>query len=88
MHNELEPKLEPELELDLTRLHTTPLGDERIRKNLGLTADTDSVGYCRELISGGCEVSIKGKNHYFSAGGVLITVNSRSLTIITAHKIR
>ena len=74
-------------ELDLARLHTTPLGERRIRQNLGLPEDTDPVGYCRELISGGCEVKIKGKNHYFSADGVRITVNSRSLTIITAHKV-
>ena len=73
--------------LDLARLHTTPLGERRIRQNLGLPEDTDPVGYCRELISDDCEVIIKGKNHYFSAGGVRITVNSRSLTIITAHKV-
>ena len=28
-------------ELDLARLHTTPLGERRIRQNLGLPAEPD-----------------------------------------------
>ncbi len=72
----------------LSRLHTTPLGAERIRRNLGLGPDVqDPVAWCREKICAEhAVVSRAGKNWYAAAGGCIITVNAASHTIITAHK--
>ncbi len=69
-------------------LHTTPLGAERIRKNLNLEGSTDVVDFCRCLVLDDFAIfERKGKNWYVTSGGVRITVNANSNTIITAHKI-
>lgn len=71
---------------NLERLHTTPLGIERIRKNLSLKKETDVVEWCREKIrQKGTTVVREGKNWYAVADDCEITVNARSFTIITAH---
>lgn len=71
------------------RLRTTEMGMERIRRNLGLSRDTDPVEFCRGLIEGaGCVIYRQGKNFYCENGGVRVTVNAGSLTIITAHEIK
>lgn len=72
----------------LSRLHTTPMGAERIRRNLGLGTDVqDVVAWCRNEISAEqVVISRAGKNWYVSSGGCVITVNAASHTIITAHK--
>ncbi len=71
---------------ELQRLHTTPLGEERIRRNLSLQCG-DVTAWCRELICAqDAVVSRQGKNWYICLDGVILTVNARSLTIITAHK--
>lgn len=68
-------------------LHTTPLGEERIRKNLGLEAGVNTVEFCkREIISDKCTMVKEGKNWYCSNHGIRITVNSFSYTIITAKR--
>ena len=78
-----------DLPFDLALLHTTDMGVDRIRRNLGLPGDADPVAYCRGLIaSEGCAVSRQGKNYYCEKGGVRVTVNAGSLTIITAHMVR
>ena len=70
----------------LERLHTTELGEARIRNNLALTAG-DAVAWCREAIcSPKAVISRRGKNWYISAEQVHLTVNARSYTIITAHR--
>lgn len=70
----------------LNRLHTTPMGAERVRNNLGLGA-VDVVAWCREQIAApGTVITRRGKNWYAEAEGCRITVNAGSLTIITAHK--
>ena len=76
------------LRAHLAELHTTPLGAERIRRNLGLGPDVqDPVAWCREKIGGEhAVISRAGKNWYAAAGGCIITVNAASYTIITAHK--
>ncbi len=75
------------LRSNLNRLHTTPLGVERIRKNLKI-GDVDVVEYCRKIISDkNCNIHKNGKNFYCEAGNVVITVNSFSYTIITAKQI-
>ncbi len=76
-----------ELLKDIDKLHTTVRGVVRIKKNLDI--DSDSVEYCRALIlAPGAEIKRKGKNWYVSVEGVVITVNARSNTIITAHRVR
>lgn len=79
--------MEKTLLANIDRIHTTELGVERIRKNLGLDAD-DPVAWCREKIRHADSIDRKGKNWYVFADNVKITVNAHSYTIITAHKER
>ena len=73
---------------NISQLHTTPMGLERIRRNLNLGKDgTDLVAWCRERICDErCEIIRNGKNWYCRIDGCIITVNAYSYTIITAHK--
>jgi len=68
-------------------LHTTPLGKERVKRNLGLKTN-DIVGWCKAEVSKADEKSVirKGKNWYIYGDGYVITINAHSNTIITAHK--
>ncbi len=69
-------------------LHTTPMGADRIKRNLKLDAD-DVVRYCKDLIlSKHCGISRQGKNWDCQIGNTRITVNSYSHTIITARIIK
>ena len=71
---------------NLSKIHTTGLGADRIRKNLEL-GDIDVEEWCREHISSGsADINKAGKNWYVRSGDVVITVNAGSYTIITAHK--
>ena len=78
-----------ELLQNLDKLHTTPMGVARIRRNLGLGDDIpDVVVWCKNQIeSKDVDITRKGKNWYCMIGGCIITVNAYSYTIITAHKI-
>ena len=70
------------------RIHTTEMGAERIRRNLGLPDRTDAVAWCRMKIqSPGASVERRGKNWYIRTDGCEITVNASSYTVITAHRI-
>ena len=72
---------------NINRIHTTPMGIDRIKRNLQL-ADIDVIDYCTKLISDTkCSIYMRGKNWYCEIDGVKITVNEKSYTIITAHKI-
>lgn len=73
---------------NIKKLHTTPMGVERIRRNLGLGDDVkDVVEWCRERIElAETNIARKGKNWYCRIDGCVITVNAYSFTIITAHK--
>ena len=73
-----------DLQNNLSKLHTTELGIERIKKNLSLDAK-DVIGWCRKKIEGADSIIRKGKNWYVDAGDCIITVNADSLSIITAH---
>lgn len=77
-----------ELRSNITSLHTTEPGLERIKKNLGLNG-IDVIAYCREkIMDERCLIHKKGKNWYCEIDGVIITVNSYSFTVITAHRIK
>ena len=70
---------------NIDRLHTTPMGVDRIKRNLKLDTD-DVVGYCKNVIlSPQCYITQQGKNWYCEIRNTRVTVNSYSYTIITAH---
>lgn len=69
-------------------LHTTSLGEVRIKKNLGLEC-VNVIEFCKSLIQNEkCNVYKQGKNYYFELDNIKLTVNAKSFTVITAHKIR
>lgn len=71
---------------NLGKIHTTPMGVDRIKRNLHLS-DIDVVDYCKKLISSpGCNIFRQGKNWYCEIDSTIITVNAKSYTIITAHR--
>ena len=72
--------------LDYLKLvHSTPMGIERIQRNLKLQG-CDVVGYCKEkILQEDCYVYRKGKNWYCEVDNIRITINAYSYTIITAH---
>lgn len=67
---------------NMDQIHTTLLGEMRIKKNLQI--DTDVVEYCKSKIKKS-KVYKQGKNWYCVVDGIQITINSYSYTIITAH---
>ena len=70
---------------NIRKIHTTPLGVERIKKNLNIDTG-DVVKYCVDIIADEDSVVKKnGKNYYVLFKNTEITVNSSSFTIITAH---
>lgn len=71
---------------NLNQIHTTPMGVDRIRKNLKLDSTIDVVEYCKSKITDkSCNIYKQGKNWYCEIENIRITVNSYSYTIITAH---
>ena len=73
---------------NLDKLHTTDLGAERIRRNLGLEME-DVVAWCRlKILDSNSSIVRSGKNWYVNTDAQEITVNAYSYTIITAHKKR
>ena len=81
-------KNENELLENLDKIHTTPMGAERIRRNLALGDDVQNVVvWCKMQIElPEAAITRKGKNWYCTVEGCIITVNAYSYTIITAHK--
>jgi hypothetical protein len=74
-----------ELLSNLDKLHTTELGVERVRKNLGVDVP-DVAEWCRTKVISADEIVRKGKNWYVRSETCVITINAHSYTIITAHK--
>lgn len=72
--------------IDLDKLHTTELGEVRIKRNLSIQAD-DVVLWCKEFVKQADIIIGQGKNLYAYKNGVVITINAKSNTIITAHPI-
>lgn len=74
---------------NISRLHTTVLGAERLMRNLSLDDTVDVVAWCRQKIqSPGGTILRQGKNWYITADDCEITVNAYSFTIITAHRLK
>lgn len=75
-----------ELIKNIYKLHTTEMGANRIKRNLGLT-DCDAVDWCRtRIMNNSAVIERQGKNWYVRIDGCIITVNATSYTIITVHK--
>ena len=73
---------------NLDKIHTTKLGEERIKKNLSL--DTSNIVlWCKQIITDSkSSVARRGKNWYIAIDNWIITINASSYTIITAHKMK
>ena len=72
---------------NIDRLHTTPMGVDRIKRNLKLDTE-NAVGYCKDLIlNPQCRIARQGKNWYCEIENIRITINAYSYTIITAHSV-
>ena len=75
-----------ELLLNIDKIHTTEMGMIRIKNNLK-TKD-NVVNYCKnKILNTNCNIYKKGKNYYCEIDNIIITINSFSYTIITAHKV-
>ena len=79
-------RMNKELIDNIDKFHTTQVGGDRIKRNLGL-ADIDPVEFSRSKILDRNAVQYKwGKNWYVRAAGCILTVSAGNYTIITAHK--
>ncbi|MCR4589418.1 MAG: DUF3781 domain-containing protein [Lachnospiraceae bacterium] len=71
---------------NINKVHTTDMGVDRIRRNLGL-GDIDVVEWCKgKILDPDAVIERQGKNWYVHTDGCVITVNAGSYTIITCHK--
>lgn len=74
-----------ELLFNIDKVHTTKMGIDRIKKNLNI--DSDVVEYCKnKVLDKDCNIYKNGKNWYCEIDDIIITINSYSYTIITAHR--
>lgn len=77
-----------ELLSNIDKVHTTTMGIDRIKRNLGLDTD-DVVAYCKgKVLDEACNIYKQGKNWYCEVDNIIITINSYSYTIITAHIVK
>ena len=71
---------------NIDRVNTTDLGEDRIRRNLGL-GEIDVITWCKEeILKTDAAIERHGKNWYVHIDGCVITINASSYTIITCHK--
>ena len=71
----------------IEQIHTTELGEGRIKRNLGLDTD-DVIAWCKRAIlaADGNSIIRKGKNWYVYGEWFVLAINASSHTVITAHK--
>ena len=70
---------------NINKVHTTEMGINRIIKNLKLNTN-DVVEYCKnKVLDKKFNIYKQGKNWYCEIENIIITINSYSYTIITAH---
>ena len=73
---------------NISKVHTTEMGVDRIKKNLKLNTN-DVVEFCKnKILDKNCNIYKQGKNWYCEIDNIKITINSYSYTIITAHLIK
>jgi hypothetical protein len=71
---------------NIDSIHTTDMGVDRIRRNLGF-GDIDVVAWCKgKILDPDAVIERQGKNWYVHIDGCVITVNASSYTIITCHR--
>jgi len=71
---------------NLDKIHTTELGVLRIKRNLNID-NNDVVDILKNKIKDkNCNIYKQGKNWYAKIDSIIITINSFSYTIITAHQ--
>jgi hypothetical protein len=71
----------------INKIHTTTLGIIRINKNLGLETN-DIEDWCKKKTKNADKIIKNGKNWYVYTGDSVLTINAKSYTIITAHKVK
>ena len=73
---------------NIDKIHTTKMGFNRIKNNLKL--ETNNVlEYCKnKIIDNNSNIYKQGKNWYCKIDNIIITINSNTYTIITAHFIK
>lgn len=70
---------------NIEKIHTTELGVARIARNLKIES-AGVIDYCKKiLVDTKSDVFKKGKNYYCTLDNIVLTINSYSYTIITAH---
>ena len=73
---------------NISKVHTTETGIDRIKKNLKLNTN-DVFEFCKnKILDKDCNIYKQGKNWYCEIDNIKITINSYSYTIITAHLIK
>ena len=73
---------------NISKVHTTEMGIDRIKKNLKLNTN-DVVEFCKnKILDKNCNIYKQGKNWYCEIDNIKITINSYSYSIITAHLIK
>ena len=73
---------------NIDKLHTTKLGEERIKRNLQITTE-DVVEWCKtQILLENTLIERIGKNWYVTVNNRKITVNAHSYTVITAHQVK
>ena len=73
---------------NISKVHTTEMGIDRIKKNLKLNTN-DVVEFCKnKILDKNCNIYKQGKNWCCEIDNIKITINSYSYTIITAHLIQ
>ena len=73
---------------NISKVHTTEMGIDRIKKNLKLNTN-DVVEFLKnKIVDKNCNIYKQGKNWYCEIDNIKITINSYSYTIITAHLIK
>ncbi len=71
--------------LNIDKIHTTKMGLERIKRNLKLDY-IDALEFCKsKVLDKNCNIYKQGKNWYCKIDNIIITINSYTYTIITAH---
>ena len=67
---------------NLDKIHTTELGELRLKRNLKLETD-DVVKWCIRKIKHADKITRKGKNWYVYIDDFVLTINAGSFTVIT-----
>ena len=71
---------------NISKVHTTEMGIDRIKKNLKLNTN-DVVEFCKnKILDKNCNIYKQGKNWYCEIDNIKITINSYSYTIIREYE--